>query len=640
MDLKQSTSYTDNAPIDLVGEAEEASFFNTPKRCYSCIEKIIQPKSYRGLWQRAKDKIISSIRMNKIMNDIKDLESGDLSGSNISEDQLLNYLSSKTLGILETKDNGITNIMPRAIFNPKGLFISSWNTIIAIALLYIGIVTPFIIGFIDESIWDPFFSIDVILDALFFLDFFLVFNTAFFDDKNQIIAKRSLIFWNYLKGWMLIDLLSAAPFALIDTYVLDSNSKSPGKLVIISRLRNLPKLIPLIRILKMRKTIQRLQAFDVLLDIDRRLIRFIKFVFSALLALHIVACLWHFSAKVYDFEQDTWVFRYGFLDLSIWERYQNSLYWGIATLSTVGYGDIVPFTKIEKSLTMFWMIFAVYFLSIGISSLTSIINRMGSKDEIIEERLLCIDEYLKVVKLSKDVKYKLRRAIRNSSDINTISRKERTALFDILTVKMKLEIVLDMFNGIIKRFSFFRFKNEVYLASIAIYLEYFALSKSDIVWHEGEGENGIYFIIFGRVNYVYGEKNSVFRTFLDGQYFGDIEVLKEEKRKFTAVTASTVQLMILPKAIVWKIKSEFPQIWKELIILSREREKKLLNNLAEMVVIKEMNSKGKIMQITGKDAKKRVNATYDKLIENLNPKIAKEKDVYKEKLEKIEVIKY
>ena len=55
-----------------------------------------------------------------------------------------------------------------------------------------------------------------------------------------------------------------------------------------------------------------------------------------------------------------------------------------------------------------------------------------------------------------------------------------------------------------------------------------------------------------------------------------------------------------------------------------------------MVVIKEMNSKGKIMQITGKDAKKRVNATYDKLIENLNPKIAKEKDVYKEKLEKIE----
>jgi hypothetical protein len=64
-------------------------------------------------------------------------------------------------------------------------------------------------------------------------------------------------------------------------------------------------------------------------------------------------------------------------------------------MSTVGYGDITSETMMEKLLSICIMIFGVCFFSFTIGSLSSIFNRMDSKEAILNEKMILIDEFSK-----------------------------------------------------------------------------------------------------------------------------------------------------------------------------------------------------------------------------------------------------
>ena len=75
--------------------------------------------------------------------------------------------------------------------------------------------------------------------------------------------------------------------------------------------------------------------------------------------VHIVGCFWYYTAVLDEFGPDTWVFRYDYLDSDDKTLYIASIYWVFSTITTVGYGDIVPFTQLERVFTLFLMGFGV-----------------------------------------------------------------------------------------------------------------------------------------------------------------------------------------------------------------------------------------------------------------------------------------
>lgn len=67
-----------------------------------------------------------------------------------------------------------------------------------------------------------------------------------------------------------------------------------------------------------------------------------------LFVAHLSGCLWYFVARLNDFDFTTWVCRYGFQDESTTFLYVTSVYFGVTVITTVGFGDIVPYTIEEK----------------------------------------------------------------------------------------------------------------------------------------------------------------------------------------------------------------------------------------------------------------------------------------------------
>ena len=60
--------------------------------------------------------------------------------------------------------------------------------------------------------------------------------------------------------------------------------------------------------------------------------------------------------------------------------YLAALYWTFTTMSTVGYGDITARTGLEQFLAIVLMLFGVVFFSFVIGSISSIFNRLDSRE--------------------------------------------------------------------------------------------------------------------------------------------------------------------------------------------------------------------------------------------------------------------
>lgn len=56
-----------------------------------------------------------------------------------------------------------------------------------------------------------------------------------------------------------------------------------------------------------------------------------------------MGCLWYMVAKLNNFGPDTWVYELDLLGKSEYELYLTSIYWAVATICTVGFGDIHAF---------------------------------------------------------------------------------------------------------------------------------------------------------------------------------------------------------------------------------------------------------------------------------------------------------
>ena len=92
--------------------------------------------------------------------------------------------------------------------------------------------------------------------------------------------------------------------------------------------------------------------------------RTIWVIFKFLLATHMIGCIWLIIARV-DPDRDNWfvLARYSgeaaednIREVTTLERYTDSVFYAVATMTGLGYGNIVPCTNLEYFVDIFIMI--------------------------------------------------------------------------------------------------------------------------------------------------------------------------------------------------------------------------------------------------------------------------------------------
>merc|ERR1712166_1472572 len=106
-----------------------------------------------------------------------------------------------------------------------------------------------------------------------------------------------------------------------------------------------------------------------------------KFAFIILFAAHWLGCIFFFIARIQPAEKTnkTWLTEYlSDVDDPIGERgdvekYIACLYWALTTMTTIGYGDIIPKTTIERVMTIVCMIVGAFTFAYGLTNVCTLL---------------------------------------------------------------------------------------------------------------------------------------------------------------------------------------------------------------------------------------------------------------------------
>jgi hypothetical protein len=275
------------------------------------------------------------------------------------------------------------------LFYPEDQYKVYWDLFITMILLISCLITPWRIAFADLKkidIEEPLHweIINYLIDGLFAVDIFVIFNSAYHDDDFNIVVDRKLISKQYLHGWLIVDILAIIPFHLfINVESSESNLNNLARIVRLGRMSKLIKMMRLLRILKLVKERSKLLKYlNEILKIGLGFERLVFFIMIFFIMAHLLTCIWVIVAQFMGTITDdntidytgTWIMLSDDIQkLDEWGLYWTSFYFIIATITTVGFGDLRADNYIERSLCIVIMIIGVISFSFATGSLSSIL---------------------------------------------------------------------------------------------------------------------------------------------------------------------------------------------------------------------------------------------------------------------------
>jgi len=139
----------------------------------------------------------------------------------------------------------------------------------------------------------------------------------------------------------------------------------------------------------------------------------------------------------------------------------------------------------------------------------------------------------------------------------------------------------------------------------------------------------MYFIINGRVNYVYGEQDIPYKALQSGSYFGEIELIDNVPRKNSIAAALDCDMFVMNKALFGQVRNDFPVIFNEMKEISDMRDKVNSKARSELEKLATKGPPGEVKESEEKEGEDKVSKEPE--VED-SPEKPKSKPITDEKL--------
>ena len=433
-------------------------------------------------------------------------------------------------------------------------------------------------------------------DILYIFDFCISFFRAYYNYQLKLVKHNVKILIHYLKSDFFLDFMQAIPIFTYSNFLCSKDKEvnycfrysMSNSLLTLKILTNL-KIFKILKVRDRQKNIILNYLFNIISE-SYTLEKFIENLMSigpCLLAFHFFICLNIFLAKQ---TYPNWLVTNNMQDNNFLYNYITSGYSLIETLTTVGYGDLVCQSSIER-------IFQIFFLAIGVVAYSYLISSFGNL--IKNERQSSI-KYNNNMKILEEIRidypnmpFKLYNKIYNYIESRNIAEKkfDSNELTNSLPYNLRNALLLVMYDSCIRNFKLFKgCDNSNFIIQILSKFVPSTSKKSEIIVYEGETIEEIVIVKDGRLSLeaaidIEDPESSIKKYF--NVNFEGITTDKEMKKKLEKNKDSNVVL------IQNKNTKDFDKAKNALTCVVKKQANFLLNDVCEDNSILERNENKK-----------------------------------------------
>ncbi len=348
---------------------------------------------------------------------------------------------------------------------------------------------------------------NLFIDILFIFDLIINFFKAYYNFDEQLITKSNRIFFHYIKGYFLIDIISAIPYYSIFKFIALFRYIKHGITVHCQtyynhQIHDAFQIIELLKLIKLIKCISRTNIVTNFVMNSLNMYTFFENWSSIIFKICIFLLLLHLTACMHIFISFTafpnWIISNN-LDISSFPNiYLSSIYFLVATVTSVGYGDIIGKSFTEFCFQIILLIVGILSYSWMISSISNYVKENSKQNELFNRKLTMLKEIkLEHPNMSVELYDKI---YLHLEYINLKQKKDKSALLESLPHTVKKSLLYEMYKPLIENFNFFKnFKNSEFINRVISKLKPIIAAKNDLLLDQGEIIEETFFVKQGRL---------------------------------------------------------------------------------------------------------------------------------------------
>mmetsp|Transcript_142885 Transcript_142885/g.456432 ORF Transcript_142885/g.456432 Transcript_142885/m.456432 type:complete len:659 (-) Transcript_142885:69-2045(-) len=356
--------------------------------------------------------------------------------------------------------------LDRFVLDPRTSAIRGcWDTTIWCILLIVAFWTPYECAFgCRDGPGSPFWAriVDSAVDVVFVIDMVMTFLTAYPDGVREgMMEKRpARIAWRYLTSWFLADSLSMLPGVLELWHGLNAYLyKGPSEAEI--QTMRLMRVVRLARLMRLNHFFYIARKWQLVSGTSYSKLSLVNFFSIIVLCCHWMACLWGGVAAQSSLNQRTWIHALrenkGGDDIQYedpWSIYSMSLYWAIMTITSIGYGDILPQSEHEYWIASLCMVVMAGIWAYIIGQVCGVVSTLMPHDVAFKRTMDDLNWLMEDRKVSSEKRLELRRYFHESRDLRRLS--DQKVIIDQMSPMLQGQVTSSLLNTWQNKVSYIR----------------------------------------------------------------------------------------------------------------------------------------------------------------------------------------
>jgi hypothetical protein len=305
-----------------------------------------------------------------------------------------------------------------------------WDVMIICLAVYNAFVIPVSIAFKPELFQDPaFVFFDVLVDAIFFVDIMVNFNTTFYNNEGTEVYNRKVIAIKYIAGGrFFIDFISTIP--MDDLFTLNS--------------LEIFGILKLLRISRLNIIINKLNVKDEV----KSMIKLMQLVFLLFIFLHVLGCIWFWIATV----EELWVPPLDFIyyKTEIYSQTTSMKYWYAIynAVLLLGGNEMGPRTDLELFFINMSLILCAIINANIFGEMAVLVQSQGRKSQMFQEQVDNANTAMKSMTINMQYQDEIREFIITTQ--GTKDQQDELAKFlDMISPSLKQKVAIKIFSRVV-----------------------------------------------------------------------------------------------------------------------------------------------------------------------------------------------